>query len=57
MRFDRFTTAREKKEEWGMVKEEYRKMIQKSDIYNFIDVWVFEGVINSTVIDEWVEEL
>ena len=38
-----------------MVKEEY--MIQKSDIYNFIDVWVFEGVINSTVIDEWVEEL
>ena len=40
-----------------MVKEKYRKMIQQSDIYNFIDVWVFEGVINSTVIDEWVEEL
>ncbi len=57
VRLGRFTTTQGKQEEWGMIKEEYRKMIQLSDTYNFIDVGLFESVINSPIIDDWVGEL
>ena len=57
VRISRKTTASDKKAEWDVIKEEYRDLLQQNVFQTPVDLWMYTPIVNSIVMDSWVDGL